>query len=132
VQSAEVSGLGHICYAPQIAVDGNGVAYIAEPTNAGLPSVTEAYPNGYVGSFQFPPSYVGTIEVQCCVGPPMVNVDGTMYVEYEVRHTTNNIITSDTLYLYSSTTGEGTVLSSTTQNEALLPGPIIPDGNGEF
>jgi len=130
VQSAEVSGYGYICYAPQIAVAGNGVAYIAEPTNAGLPSMTFAYPSGYISSFQFPPSIVGTIQVQCCVGPPMVNVDGTIYVEYEVRNTNNNVITSDTLYLYSSTIGEGTVLSTTTQNEALLPGPIIPDGNG--
>ncbi|MGB6736004.1 MAG: Ig-like domain repeat protein, partial [Candidatus Sulfotelmatobacter sp.] len=130
LQSAEVSGYGYICYAPQIAVDGNGVAYITEPTNAGLPSVTFAYPSGDISSFQFPPSIVGTIQVPCCVGPPMVNVDGTLYVEYEVRNTSNNVITSDTLYLYSSTVGEGTVLSTTTQNEALLPGPIIPDGNG--
>jgi len=61
----------------------------------------------------------------------MVNTDGTVYVEYEVRNTYENVITSDTLYLYSTTTGiNGPVLSSTTQNEALLPGPIIPDGNG--
>jgi hypothetical protein len=78
VQSAEVSGYGYICYAPQIAVDGNGVAYIAEPTNAGLPSVTLAYPSGYISSFQFQPSTVNNTEIPCCVGPPMVNTDGTM------------------------------------------------------
>jgi hypothetical protein len=52
-----------------------------------------------------------------------------MYLEYEVRNTTNNVITSDTLYLYSSTSG-CIVLSTTTQDQALLPGPITPDGNG--
>jgi hypothetical protein len=130
VQSAEVSGYGYICYPPQIAVDGNGVAYIAEPTNAGLPSITTAYPNTYISSFQFQPSVVNNTDIDCCVGPPMVNTDGTMYVEYEVRTTDNNVITSDMLYLYSSVDGPYTLLSSTTQNEALLPGPIIPDGNG--
>jgi len=130
MQSAEVSGYGYICYAPQIAVDGNGVAYIAEPTNAGLPSVTFAYPSGYISSFQFQPSTVNNTDIPCCVGPPMVNTDGTMYVEYEVRTTSYGVITSDMLYIYSSVLGPYTLLSSTTQNEALLPGPIIPDGSG--
>lgn len=130
VQSAEVSGYGYICYAPQIAIDENGVAYIAEPTNAGLPSVTFAYPSGYISSFQFQPSTVNNTDIPCCVGPPMVNTDGTVYVEYEVRTTSNGVITSDMLYIYSSVLGLYTVLSSTTQNEALLPGPVIPDGNG--
>jgi len=130
VQSAQVRGYGYICYAPQIAVDGSGVAYIAEPTNAGLPSITEAYPNTSIQSFQFPPSIVNNTAIQCCVGPPMVNTDGTMYVEYEVRTTSNNIITSDMLYLYNSANGQSTLLSSTSQDEALLPGPIIPDGLG--
>jgi hypothetical protein len=128
--AAEVNGLGYICYPAPIAVNGAGVAFIAEPTNAGLPSLTVAYPNGSVGGVQFPPSIVGTTEVQCCVGPPVVNVDGTVYVEYEVRNTNNNVITSDNLYLYNTTNGSSTVLSTTTQNEALLPGPVIPDGNG--
>jgi uncharacterized protein YjdB len=128
--AAEVNGFGYICYPAPIAVNGAGVAFIAEPTNAGLPSLTVAYPNGSVGGVQFPPSIVGTTEVQCCVGPPMVNVDGTTYMEYEVRNTNNNVITSDNLYLYNTTNGSSTVLSTTTQNEALLPGPVIPDGNG--
>jgi Bacterial Ig-like domain (group 3)/Bacterial Ig-like domain (group 2)/Galactose oxidase, central domain len=132
VQSALVSGYGYICYAPQIAVRGDGVTFIAEPTNAGLPSITTAYPSGYISSSQFPPSMVTlngrTTNVTCCVGPPIVNTDGGLYVEYEVRNTNNNVITSDTLYL--ETPGGPIVLSSTTQDQALLPGPIIPDGNG--
>ncbi len=134
IQSLSVQGEGYICYPPQIAVRGDGVAFVVEPTNAGLPSVTMAYPNGYTTSFEFPPSQVTnngqTIQIDCCVGPPLVNTDGTMYVEYEVRTTNNNTITSDTLYLYNNTTGASTLLSSTTQNEALLPGPVIPDGQG--
>jgi hypothetical protein len=132
VQSAEVSGYGYICYPPQIAVRGDGVAFIAEPTNAGLPSVTVAYPSGANSSIQFQPSIINNTDIDCCVGPPMINTDGTMYVEYEVRTTSNNIITSDMLYLYNSSTGQSTLLSSTTQNGALLPGRIIPDGQGEF
>jgi Bacterial Ig-like domain (group 3)/Bacterial Ig-like domain (group 2) len=130
VRSAEVSGLGYVCYPPQTAVRGDGLVYVTEPTNAGLPSVTTAYPSGYISSFQFLPSTVNNTNIPCCVGPPIVNTDGTMYVEYEVRTTSNNVITSDMLYLYSSATGPYTLLSSTTQNEALLPGPIIPDGQG--
>ena len=131
--AAGVNGQGYICYPAPVAVRGDGVAFIAEPTNAGLPSLTVAYPNGYIQAIQFPPSTVttngNTIQVTCCVGPPMVNTDGTVYLEYEVRNTNNNVITSDVLYLYSSV-ANAIVLSTTTQDEALLPGPIIPDGNG--
>lgn len=134
VQEVSVQGYGYICYPPQIAVGGDGTAYVVEPTNAGLPSLTEADSNGNISQIEFPPSTVtnngNTINVQCCVGPPTVNTDDTAYMEYEVRNTNNNVITSDTLYLYNAKTGSGTVLSSTTQNEALLPGPIIPDGQG--
>jgi hypothetical protein len=128
--AAEVNGVGYICYPAPIAVNGAGVAFIAEPTNAGLPSLTIAYPNGYIESTQFQPSTVNSTEIDCCVGPPMMNIDGTVYLEYEVRNTNNNVITSDTLYLYNETTTSSVVVSSTIQNEALLPGPIIPDGQG--
>jgi hypothetical protein len=133
-QSLAVTGYGYICYPPQTAVRGDGVAFIAEQTNAGLPSLTEAYPSGYINAVEFPPSTVTNngrqTQVNCCVGPPLVNTDSTAYVEYEVRTTNNNVITSDSLYLYNATTGSSIVLSSTTQNEALLPGPIVPDGQG--
>lgn len=136
LQAEGVQGYGYICAAPQIAVRGDGVAFIAEPSNSGLPSLSEAYPNGSVESMEFQGSTLtnngSSITVQCCVGPPMVNTDGTLYVEYEVRNTNNNAITSDTLYLYglNGNTASEVVLSSTTQNQALLPGPIIPDGQG--
>ena len=134
-QSAPVNGIGYICYAPQIAVGGDGTVYISEPTNAGLPSLSIAPPGaGNPLQMEFPPStvtsYGHTAYINCCVGPPMVNTDGNMYVEYEVRTTVNNAITSDTLYLYSYPSGTSTVISTTTQDQALLPGPIIPDGQG--
>jgi Big-like domain-containing protein len=118
--------------APQIAVRGDGVVVISEPTNNGFPPLTV---NGL--SYPIPPSSntIGgnTIYPQCCMGPPMVNSDGTIYVEYEVRNVVNNVITSDNLYLQQiDLNGDWphTLLSSTTQNEALLPGPIVPDGQG--
>jgi hypothetical protein len=131
------------CYgggdAPQIAVRGDGAVVIAEPTNNGFPplSVMNLPPNGAGVSYPIPPSSNTmngvTIYPQCCMGPPMVNVDGTIYVEYEVRNVVNNVITSDALYLQQidmNNNWPSQVLSTTTQNQALLPGPIVPDGQG--
>jgi hypothetical protein len=126
------------CYpagtAPQIAVGGDGSAYVVEPTNAGLQS-TKVSPTGgttLISQGQTTITKNGqTITVQCCSGPPMVNTDGTMYSEFEYRTIVNDVITSDTLYLFHSDNFYGPiVLSTTTQDEALLPGPIIPDGQG--
>jgi hypothetical protein len=112
--------------APQIAVRGDGAVFISEPTNNGYPPF---------GSYSIPPSTSTingvTINVQCCMGPPMLNSDGTVYVEYEVRNIGDIGITSDTLYLFQVPLNglySSTVLSSTARNQALLPGPIIPDG----
>jgi len=121
--------------APEIAVAGDGSAYIVEPTNAGFSPLTHVFPNGAMQTSSFPGTSITnngtTINVQCCVGPPMVSTDGNMYLEYEVRNIVNNVITSDALYLYhSDNVLLPILLSSTTQNEALLPGPIIPDGQG--
>jgi hypothetical protein len=62
----------------------------------------------------------------------MVNSDGWEYVEYEVRNVVNNVITSDSLYLQEIAPTDNSfptvLLSTTTQNQALLPGPIVPDG----
>jgi hypothetical protein len=131
------------CYtaatAPQMAVRGDGAVIIAEPTNAGLPSVTVVSgQNGATTTYSVTSSSITnssgqTTYVQCCVGPPMVNSDAVAYVEYEVRTVVNNIITADSLYLFHinlDRSSGSTLLSSTTQNEALLPGPIIPDGQG--
>ena len=89
-------------------------------------------------TYPIPPSTVTnafgtTIDVLCCVGPPMVNTDGTSYLEYEVRNVVGEVVTSDTLYLMQinpDKSSSSTILSSTTQNETQYPGNIIPDGNG--
>jgi hypothetical protein len=140
IASAGVSNGGGIsfCYpagtAPQIAVGGDGSAYVVEPTNAGLQSVKVSPAGGttLISQGQTTITKNGqTINVQCCSGPPMVNTDGNMYSEFEYRTVVNDVITSDTLYLYHSDNAfSPIVLSTTTQNEALLPGPILPDGNG--
>jgi uncharacterized protein YjdB len=128
------------CYghgdAPQIAIRGDGAVIVSEPSNNGFPPLTMAQ-NGGTATYGIPTSTITTngvtIYPQCCMGPPMVNVDGTAYVEYEVRNVVNDIITSDTLYLFqidTNNSSSSTVLSSTTQNEALLPGPITTDGQG--
>jgi hypothetical protein len=127
------------CYpagtAPQIAVGGDGSTYIVEPTNAGFSPLTKVSPDGAMQTSTFPGSTIttngNTVNVQCCVGPPMVNTDGNLYLEYEVRNVLNDVITSDALYLYhSDNVFSPILLGSTTQNEALLPGPVIPDGQG--
>jgi hypothetical protein len=127
------------CYtagtAPQMAVGGDGSAYIVEPTNASFPPLTKVSPDGATQSSTLGSTSVTlngqTTTVDCCQGPPMVNTDGNMYVEYERRTLVNSVITSDALYLYhSDNVLQPILLSSTTQNEALLPGPIIPDGQG--
>jgi uncharacterized protein YjdB len=141
VQAAGVQGRNGIVYcytggaamAPQIAVRGDGAVFMTEPTNNGFPQIT-----GPVGNYWIPLSsitdiYGTVVYVQCCVGPPMVNSDGTTYLEYEVRNNSYTRVISDTLYLMQinpDNTSSSTVLSATTQNETQLPGPIIPDGQG--
>jgi hypothetical protein len=120
---------GHGNDAPQIAVRGDGVVIVSEPTNNGFPPLTAVGPGGQF-AYPIPTSSDTengiTIFPQCCMGPPMVNTDGTAYVEYEVRDIVNQIITSDTLYLFQINPDNSfgsKVLSSTTQNQALLGRP---------
>jgi uncharacterized protein YjdB len=131
------------CYggadAPQMAVRGDGAVIISEPTNNGFPPLTVMNTPLCCGyNLPIPTSTNtdngNTIQVQCCMGSPMVNSDGTAYVEYEVRNVVNNVITSDNLYLKEIASTDNNfpsiLLSSTTQNQALLPGSIVPDGQG--
>jgi hypothetical protein len=143
IQAASLQGVGY-CYgngydAPQSAVRGDGAVVVSEPTNNGFPPLTLVQSDGTQISYYVPPSIITNSEgqetqVQCCVGPPMVNFDGTTYVEYEVRNIgSTGIITSDYLYLLqinSDNSTSSTLLSSTTQNEAQFPGYVIPDDNG--
>ena len=123
--------------APQIAVRGDGSVILSAPSNNGFPRLTLVQPNGeqisYNITYSSDTENGNTVYLWCCMGAPMVNTDGTTYVEYEVRNITNGVITSDMLYLFqinSDNSSSSTLLSSTTQNEALFPGNIIPDGSG--
>jgi len=143
VQAAGVWNGAQIVYcygngdAPEIATRNDGAVIISEPTNNGFPRLTLVQPNGGVELFSIPDSTStvngSQISVQCCMGPPMANEDGMAYVEYEVRNIGDTGITSDNLYLFQinpDNSTSSTLLSSTTDNEALLPGPIVPDGQG--
>jgi hypothetical protein len=125
--------------APQIAVRGDGAVIISGPTNNGFPPLSVMNTPTCCGYYRPIPTSTNTINgntiyVQCCMGPPMVNSDGWGYVEYEVRNVVNNVITSDNLYLQGIAPTDNSfptvLLSATTQNQALLPGPIVPDGQG--
>jgi len=143
IQAAALQGVGY-CYgslndAPQIAVRGDGAVIVSEPTNNGFPQLTLVEANGTQISYSVPQTILinsqgQQVPVQCCMGAPIVNVDGTTYVENEARNINQSgIITSDTLNLIQINPDDTTstiVLSSTTQDQALLPGNIIPDGNG--
>jgi hypothetical protein len=68
------------------------------------------------------------------IGPPIVSSDGSAYVEYEVRTIASPPrVTSATLYLLQIAPNNSTTtiqLSSTTNDENLFPGRILPDGQG--
>jgi hypothetical protein len=82
----------------KITIRGDGTAIVTSPTNDGFTPVSV---NGAI--YPTPPSILTNhgvnIDVQCCTGPPMVNSDGTAYLEYEVRNVVGEVVTSDTLYL---------------------------------
>lgn len=120
---------------PQIAIRGDGSVVIAAMTNNGLPPLT------IDGSVQIPivsststdPSGVQFADFSP-MGPPMVNTDGNTYVEYEVRQIAYPPkITSAVLHLLQiapDNTIRNIQLASTTEDTNLLPGRIIPDGQG--
>jgi len=135
---------GSYCYpdAPQMAIRPDGSVVIAAPGNtSGLPEVFIV--SGQSGEVEvapyIPPSsyednlgdYIGGYSP---IGAPIVDSDGTTYVEYEVRQIAYPPkVTSAILYLMEVTSAGAITsieLSSTTQDENLFPGRIIPDGQG--
>jgi hypothetical protein len=119
---------------PQIAIRQDGTKVIAAMTNNGLPALTI---NG--SSIPIPLSTdtdgSGTQFPEFSpMGPPIVDADNSVYVEYEVRQIAYPPkITSAILYLIRiapDNTGTTILLSSTSQDTNLLPGRIIPDGQG--
>ncbi|MGO9453839.1 MAG: kelch repeat-containing protein [Candidatus Binataceae bacterium] len=135
---------GSYCYpdAPQMAIRPDGSVVIVAPGNtSGLPEVFIV--SGQSGEVEVapyvPPSsyednlgdYIGGYSP---IGAPIVDSDGTTYVEYEVRQIAYPPkVTSAILYLMEVTSAgaiTSTELSSTTEDENLFPGRIIPDGQG--
>jgi hypothetical protein len=128
--------------APQFAISGDGTVVMAAPGNtSGFPELMVL--NGQTGQSMLQPaiptsSYTQqngqVIQGYSPIGPPMVDSDGSTYIEYEVRTVAYPPrITSAFLWLlkiapdFTSTT---TQLSSTTADQNLFPGRIIPDGQG--
>jgi hypothetical protein len=148
IPNAGVGGSTLYCYpaAPQIAVrvQTDGAVVIAAPGNtAGLPEIQVV--NGITGQSAFLPlipesSYTNTdgsiTNGYSPIGAPIVDSDGTTYVEYEVRSIANPPkVTSASLYLLKISPSNATssiLLNSTTADENLFPGKVIPDGNGNL
>jgi Bacterial Ig-like domain (group 2)/Galactose oxidase, central domain/IPT/TIG domain len=132
------------CYpeAPQMAIlPDSSVAIAASGNTSGLPEFMIV--NGQSGEVEnapnIPPSSYegnlgGFVGGYSPIGAPIVDPDGNVYVEYEVRQIAYPPeVVSATLYLMEvASTGPmtSTQLSSTTLDENLFPGPIVPDGQG--
>jgi hypothetical protein len=126
-------------FEPQIAVRGDGAVIIAAMTNNGLPPLT-IMQDGQPISINIPTSTDtqpdGTpFDEFSPMGPPIVDTDGSTYLEYEVRQIAANPrrIASANLYLLKIAPDNSATpisLSSTTEDKNLLPGRVIPDGQG--
>ena len=136
---------GQYCYpnAPRMAVRPDGsVAVSASGNTSGLPEfMIVSGQNGQVVSApNIPPSSYqgnlggGYLGGYSPIGAPIVDSDGNTYVEYEVRTIQYpNEVTQAAVYLLAVAWNgpiTTTQLSSTTQDENLFPGRIIPDGQG--
>jgi hypothetical protein len=127
--------------APRMALRHNGEVIIAALGNtSGLPELMIMNSKtGAATQFPIPPTTYtnpdgSTVQGYSRIGAPTVDSDESAYVEYEVRvvaYPPKNI--SSTLYLLQIAPNNSTTttqLASTTQDESLFPGPIIPDGQG--
>lgn len=146
IPGAGPDGTTLYCYpsAPQFAVRAadDGAVVISSPGNtSGLPEFMIV--NVQTGQIQAEPyippsSYTssdGTVSNGYSpIGQPIVGSDGTTYVEYEVRTISYPPqITAANLYLLqigTDNSASAVELSSTTSDENLFPGRIIPDGQG--
>lgn len=120
---------------PQFAIRGDGSVVIAAMTNNGLPPLTvNGQVNIPVDSSTSTDSSGRQFADFSPMGPPIVNSDGYTYIEYEVRQIAYPPrITSAILYLLQIAPGNSitrVILSSVTTDTNLLPGRIIPDGQG--
>ncbi len=126
---------------PQIAIRQDGGVVLSAPGNtSGFPELTVLDgPTGQPISYpQVPEStytdqFGNTLSGYSPIGTPIVDSDGTAYVEYEVRQIDYATVVSATVSLLKIAP-DGTVttipLSSTTNNSNLFPGTVVPDGQG--
>lgn len=120
---------------PQIAIRGDGAVVIAAMTNNGLPPLTiDGAGVSIESSTSTDSSGITHFDDFSPMGPPIVDSDDSVYVEYEVRNIAYPPkITSAILYVLKVAPDNSLVrvqLSSVTTDTNLLPGRIIPDGNG--
>jgi hypothetical protein len=129
---------------PQMAIRVDGSVVISAMTNNGLPPLSVVTPGGFLQTVNIPTStatdaFNNQIAEFSPMSPPIVDSDGSIYVEYEVRQIAYPPkITSAVLYLLkigaplAGELGQQTTvtLSSTSEDKNLLPGRIIPDGQG--
>lgn len=124
---------------PQFAVRGDGTVVIAAMTNNGLPPLMLVSANGQPASLYIPTSNGthpdGTPFADFSPeGPPIIDSDGSAYMEYEVRYVTYPPkVLQAVLYLLKIApdgSRSDITLNSTTDDENLMPGRIIPDGQG--
>jgi hypothetical protein len=130
------------CYpeAPRMAVRSDGNVFITAPGNtSGLPSLMKVGPLGATTPSPIPESsytsFDGVVsQGYSPIGPPTIDLDSTTFVAYEVRVIAYPPrITSATLYLLRIASDNSTstiTVASTTADENLFPGRIIPDGEG--
>jgi hypothetical protein len=138
--SAEITSASNACPPgpPKMAIRQDGLVVIAAPLQTSPALVFAGGPFGTAPAI--PPSTItdqfGNVQTCDCyspVGQPIVDTDGSIYLEYEVRQLNlSNPDISSALYLMrispaGSTTS--TQLSSSDQAN-LFPGSLMPDGNG--
>src|SRR5213075_308592 len=121
-------------FEPQIAVRGDGAVFIAAMTNNGLPPLTMVQ-NSQFTTIPIPPSTDTkldgtTFDEFSPMGPPIVDTDGSTYLEYEVRYIAANPrrITSAVLYLLKigpDNSRTPITLSSTTRIQIYCPDELF-------
>jgi Bacterial Ig-like domain (group 3)/Galactose oxidase, central domain/Bacterial Ig-like domain (group 2) len=119
---------------PQIAIRQDGGRVVAAITNNGLPPLTVNGSSIPIPSSTDTDSSGTQFSEFSPMGPPIVDADNSVYVEYEVRQIAYPPkIIAATLYLLKiapDNTRTTITLSSTTQDINFLPGRILPDGSG--
>jgi len=122
---------------PKTAVRQDGLVVIAGPLQI---SPALVFLGAALQAPAIPPSTItdefGTVSMCDCytpVGQPIVDSDGSIYLEYEVRQVTASPAAVSSILWLMNITPDGSVTTtqlSSSDNSNLYPGTIIPDGTG--